>query len=107
MLFESHAACCLLIANSLCNSEDIESHINQYVYTVNDKSLEWLKFGKFGEFTYFAKLCSSKASCLIFAHILDKFTKLYAVKLIAITVVSPNFNHAKLLSSTVMHKMLV
>ena len=35
--------------------------------TVNDESLAWLKFGKFGEFDYFAKLCSSKTlSCLTF-----------------------------------------
>ena len=35
--------------------------ISNLCYTVNKKSLVWLKFGEFGRFTYFAKLKISKA----------------------------------------------
>ena len=60
-------------------------------YTVNDKSLAWLKFG---EFAYFAKLHLSKnMSCLTSADILDKFTAP-----IHCYVVLINFSHAKLSS---------
>ena len=48
--------------------------------TVNDKSLAWLKFGKFGEFAYFTKLLFIQS--LILPNILDKFAKLYAAKFI-------------------------
>ena len=61
------------------------------------------KLGAFNEFAYFTKLCKPKA--LRFADILDKFSKLYAAKFIAIHL--PNFSRAKLLSFTISHDQFI
>jgi len=48
-----------------------------YSTTVNDESLEWLKFGRFGELIKFAKLLSTK----MFENLIRQ------------TLVTPNFRH--------------
>ena len=72
--------------------------IEPWLTTVNDASLVWLKFGKF---TYFTKLSSSKASfSQIFADILYKIRQTLCCQ-IDCKAVLPNFGHAKLETFTV------
>ena len=56
--------------------------------------LSLLKFGEFGEFTFFAKLSSSTTSYLVMAS-LDKICQTLCCQ-IDLFAVSPNFSHAKL-----------
>ena len=55
---------------------------------VSYESLVWLKFGKFGEIQYFAKLCSFK-TLILSNYISGKFAKLYVTKLIAMQFHQP------------------